>query len=91
MVIDDCGLLPDEEVPGAMKHQATLLLRRFGRHEAHAGPLHRFTDRLGIGRIVLLALDVGLHIGRRHEPHGMPYGLQFARPMMRRCASLDAD
>jgi hypothetical protein len=89
--IDDRGLLPDEEVPRTMKHQAALLLGTFGRDEAHVRPLHGLADGLGIGRIVLLALDVRLHIGRRDEAHGMTESLKFARPMMRRRAGLDAD
>jgi hypothetical protein len=35
-------------------------LLAFGRHEAHGRALGRFTDRLRIGGIVLLALDEGL-------------------------------
>jgi hypothetical protein len=35
-----------------------------------------FADRLSVGGIVLLALDVRLHIGRRHQPYRMPQGRQ---------------
>src|SRR5262249_13518856 len=38
--------------------------------------------------IVLLPLDRGLHVSRRHQPHRMPKRLQFARPMMRCRAGL---
>ncbi len=89
--VDDRSLLPDEEVPRTMKHQAALLLGRFGRHEAHAGPLHCLTDGLSIGSIILLAFDIGLHVGRRDQPHDMPESLQLARPMMRGGAGFDAD
>jgi len=89
--VDDRGLLPDEEMPRAMENQAALLLGRFGRHEAHARPLYCLADGLGIGSVILLALDVRLHIGRRDEPHGMPESFQLARPMMRGSARLDAD
>ena len=54
------------------------------------GP-HRFADRLGVGGIILVALDVGLHILRRHQPDLMPELRQLARPIMRRGASLHAD
>src|SRR5437762_9648168 len=45
----------------------------------------------GIGCVVLVALDVGLHVGRRHQPHLVPEGAEFAGPMVRRRARLDAD
>src|SRR5258706_6211011 len=35
--------------------------------------------------------DVGLHVSRRHQSHGMAKCLQLARPMVRRGASLDAN
>src|SRR4029077_18610477 len=44
-----------------------------------------------VSRIVLLSLDVGFDIGRRHETYCVPERLEFARPMMRRCAGLNAD
>jgi hypothetical protein len=40
------GPLADEHMAGAMKHQATLLLGRFSRHEPHVGPGDRLTNRL---------------------------------------------
>jgi hypothetical protein len=54
-------------------------------------PLHCLTDDLGIRSIILLAFDIGLHVGRRDEPHDMPESLQLARPMMRGGAGFDAD
>src|SRR5258708_31686179 len=65
--IDHCGLLPDEEMARAMEHQAALLLGRLGRHKPHVGPADRLADRLGVGGIVLLPLDVGFHV--RSEEH----------------------
>src|SRR4029077_15556669 len=44
-----------------------------------------------VSRIVLLSLDVGFDIGRRHETYCVPERLEFARPVMRRCAGLNAD
>ena len=41
-----------------------LLVRALEGDEAHGGPLGGFTDRLGIGRVVLLSLDKGLHVRR---------------------------
>src|SRR6202521_141732 len=89
--IDHCSLLADEQVAGAMEHQATLLLARLGCDEAHVCPGDRFADCLGVSGIVLLPLDVGLHVGRWHQAHPMPKRLELARPMMRRCTGLDAN
>src|SRR5712671_3535871 len=85
------NLLADEEMARAVEHQAALLLRCLGRDEPHVRPGDRFADCLGISGIVLVSLDVGLHIGWRHQAHGMAKCLELARPMMRRGARLDAD
>ena len=89
--IDHRGLLADEEMARAMQHQAALLLGRLGLDKPHVGPGHRFADCLGVSGIVLLPLDVRLHVGRQHQAHGMPKGLELARPMMRRGAGLDTN
>src|SRR5262245_38689478 len=47
--IDDGGLLANEQMPGAMKRQATLLLRRLGLHEPH-GPAGQRLRRLPLRR-----------------------------------------
>jgi hypothetical protein len=89
--IDYGGLLPNEEMTRAMKHEAALLLERLGLNEAHARSHDSFTDGFGIGSIVLLALEIGLHVGRRHQPNSVAEGLQLTRPMVGRSASLDAN
>jgi hypothetical protein len=63
-----CGRsqLTNEQMPRSMQSQAGLLLWRFDRYETHIGPLHSFANRFGISRVILLAFDVRLHIGRRH-------------------------
>ena len=76
--VDDRGLLSDEEMPRTMQHQAALLFGRLGRHKAHARALHGLADGFGICRIVLLAFDIRLHVGRRNQPHGMAEGLQLS-------------
>jgi len=58
--VDHAGLLANEEMACPVQHQAGLLLRRLGLHEAHVRPGHRFTDGLSVGGIVLLPLNVGL-------------------------------
>src|SRR3954451_13370197 len=87
--VDDSSLLANEEMAYAMKHQTALLLVRLGRHEPHVGPCDRLANSLRVGAVVLLPLNVGLHIGRRHQSHRMPQRLQLARPIMRGRASLD--
>jgi len=77
------GLLADEEMAGAMKHQAALLLGCLGRDKPHVCPGNSLADSLGISGVVLLSLDIGLHVGRRHQAHRMPQRLELARPMMR--------
>ena len=57
--IDHGSLLANEEVTRAVEHQAALLLGRLGLHEPHARPHDGFADRLSIGGIVLLALEIG--------------------------------
>jgi hypothetical protein len=88
--IDHRGPLADEQMACAVKHQATLLLGGLGLNEPHVGPGDGFADGLCVSRIVLLPFDVGLHVSRWHQPHGVAKRLEFARPMMRRGAGLDA-
>src|SRR5262249_815270 len=47
-------------------------------------------NRFRIGGIVLVALDVRLHVLRRHQPHLMPKRAQLPRPVVRRRARLQA-
>src|ERR1700722_1366694 len=85
------SLLADEQVPGPMQRQASLLLWRLGRDEPHVWPGDRLANRLGVSSIVLVPLHIGLHIGRRHQTYGAAKRLELARPMMRRRAGLDTD
>jgi len=76
--IDHCGLLADEQMARAMKYHAALLLRGLGLDEPHIGPGDRLADGFSVSGIVLLSLDVGLHVGRRHQAHGVAERLEFA-------------
>src|SRR5258706_13812364 len=89
--IDHRGLLTDEQMAGAVEHQAALLLGGLGRYKPHVGPGDCLANGLCVSRIVLLPLDVGLHIGRRDQPHGVTQCLQLARPVVRRGAGFDTD
>ena len=55
--IDHRGLLAHQQMTGAVKRQATLLLGRLGRHEPHVWPAYGFADRRRIG---LMPLHLGL-------------------------------
>ena len=89
--IDQLGPLPHQKIPHSMRHQLALLLGRFDLDKTHGRPPHRLTDRLGIGGIVLVALDVGLDVFRRHQPYLVTKLRQFTCPIMRRRAGLHAD
>ena len=56
--------LAHQQQAGPMQHHHALLLRSLHRNKAHGRPAHRLADRLSVGRIVLLAFDVGLHVWR---------------------------
>src|SRR5277367_5727297 len=51
--IDHRGLLADEQMASAVKHQTTLLLRRLGWHEPHVGSGDRLANRLCVSHVVL--------------------------------------
>ena len=57
--VNHSGLLADEQMTCAMKHQTALLLRCLGGHKPHIGPGDCLADRLRISHIVFLPLDVG--------------------------------
>ena len=89
--VDQLGALPDQESPGPMQHGRGLLLDRLDRDEAHGRPDHGLADRLGVGGVVLVRLDEGLHVLGRDQPDLVAEGLQLPRPVVRARAGLDAD
>jgi hypothetical protein len=89
--IDQLGSLPHQQVAYSMLHQSSLLLGRLDRYEPHGWPPYRLEDRLRVGGIVLVALDVGLHVLRRHQPDPMSELRQLTRPIMSRGAGFHAD
>ena len=52
---------------------------------------NRLADRFGVGRVVLVALDVSLHVFRRHQPNLVTELRQLTRPIMRRGTGLHAN
>ena len=66
--VDRLRPLPDQKLTDAEDHRSPLGLFTLHGHETHRRALCGFADRLGIGRIVLLALHEGLDVGGRDEP-----------------------
>src|SRR5215468_10448163 len=79
--VDDLGALAYQHIARPMLHQLTLLFGRFDPHEAHGRSPNRFADRLGVSRIVLVALDVGLHVLRWHQPQPVAKLREFTCPV----------
>jgi len=77
---DRCRALAHQLVAHPMQHRHRLLVFALDRDEAHAGPLHGFAAGLGIGGVVLVGLDVGPNVVRRHQPRIVAECLQPARP-----------
>src|ERR1700734_3229520 len=86
--VDVHRALLDQKIARLVKHQDGLLSGALDRNETHLGPRHRLADRPRVSCVVLAALDVGLGVGRRHQDDIMAHRPQFARPIMRRSASL---
>src|SRR5262245_26922279 len=69
--IDYLGPLPQQKIARPVLHQPALLLGRLRPHKSHRRPANRLADRLGVRCVVLVALDVGLHVLRRHQTNLM--------------------
>src|SRR5262249_17513003 len=67
------------------------LVSRLDRHKAHRRALNRLANRFRIGGIVLVALDVRLHVLRRHQSNLVAKRAQLPRPVVRRRARLQAN
>jgi hypothetical protein len=89
--IDRHRPLTNEQIARPVHHQHRLLIDVLDRNEPHRGSRHSFADRRRIRRIVLVALDIGLPVGRRHQLDLMAQCDQLARPMVRRRARFHAD
>jgi len=74
-----------------MQHQGGLLLLGLDRNKPHGWPCHRLADRRRIVRIILAALEIGLHVARRHQLHRMTKRLQLTTPVMGRRTGFDTD
>jgi hypothetical protein len=87
--IGELRAIADQPIAQTDQHQRGLLLGGLDRDEAHRRPAHRLTQRFGIGRIVLAALDVRFDILRRDQPHFVSERLQETRPVVRSAARFD--
>jgi hypothetical protein len=64
--------LTHEQLTGSVQHESALLLLALGRYKSHRGPRHGLADRSRIVGVVLRALQISLHVARRHQLHGVP-------------------
>ncbi|VIO74458.1 hypothetical protein CI1B_52310 [Bradyrhizobium ivorense] len=82
--------LPNQQRAGAVNRQRRLLRDALHRHKAHRRPAHRLADRLRVPAIVLVALHIRLHIGRRHQLDFVAVLPDHPCPMMRAATGLHA-
>src|SRR6516225_2277612 len=80
-----------QPLPAAVQQHGSLLVSRLDRHKAHRRALNSLADRFRIGGIMLVALDVRLHVLRRHQPHLVAKRAQLPPPVVRRRARLQAN
>jgi len=83
--------LPHEQLARSVEHQHRLALGRFNRHKPHGRSRDCLRDRLGIGGIGLIALDIRLHVAGWHQAHVVTKRHQLACPVVRSRARLHAD
>ena len=79
-LIDQSGPLTDQTVPRPMKglHIELVLALQFDK--AHRWSRRRLRDPLGVAIVVLLPLDVGSNIFRRHQPNEVSLVTVRGRP-----------
>src|ERR1700747_3764 len=80
-----------QRLPATMQQHGSLLVSRLDRHKGHRRALNRPANRLRISGIVLVALDVRLHVLRRHQSHLVAKRAPLPRPVVRRRARLQAN
>ena len=74
-----------------MQGKDALLLDALDRHEAHVRSIHGLADRLRVGRVGLVALDVGLYVLRWNKADMVPEPTQLSRPVVGARARLHPD
>src|SRR5262245_43027988 len=83
--------LAHQPLPATVQQHRYLLVSRLDRHKAHRRAPNRLADRFRIGGIMLVALDVRLHVLRRHQSHLVAKRAQLPPPVVRRRARLQAN
>ncbi len=76
-----------QTLPATKNRCAGLLLSCLGLNKTHLGLTSRDGDRLGIGRIILLALHEGAHILRRNQFYLVAKSFHLVRRVVRAAAS----
>ena len=61
--------LANQKIAGSVLQEDGLMGLGLDRHEAHRRPCDGLANGRCIGRVRFLTPDIGLHIGRRHQPH----------------------
>src|ERR1700680_3587527 len=74
-----------------MQGKDALLLDGLDGHEAHVRSAHSLADRLRVGRIGFVALEVGLHVLRWDKADRVPELAQLSRPVVSTRARLHPD
>src|SRR3954454_17477878 len=67
--IDQHCALANQSFPTPMEQYSSLLVSRLNGYEAHRRSYNRLADRFRIRSIVLVALHIGFHVLRWHQPH----------------------
>ena len=86
--VDELSTLADQHIASPEDHRGGLLGFALHANEAHGRTLRGLANRLGIGRVVLLALNEGLHVGRRDQLDRVAELADLAAPMIRAGAGL---
>src|SRR5271166_4950007 len=81
------GALAGEQLARPVAHQLGLVVDSAHRHEALTGAHRRLANRRRIGRVVLVAPDIGLHVRGRDQLDLEAEPQQLPPPMMRRRAA----
>jgi len=66
-LIDDARALTDQTSAYTMQPLQVELINRLGGDEPHCWTLHRLSNRLGVAKVVLLALRIRANVFRRHQ------------------------
>src|SRR4051794_36570357 len=88
--IDQHCALANQSFPTPMEQYSSLLVSRLNGYEAHRRSYNRLADRFRIRSIVLVALHIGFHVLRWHQPHLVAQRTQLPRPVVSRRTCLHA-